>query len=305
MFKRFIIVFLVLVAFLLPAGHLLADGEVTLPKDRMFLGIYDPNADYDGVEMDVQEEFFHWTDIEGMRGFLGWSIHHDRYPILAIRADETFSGESSVLIETALRANDHIVMDLVNLIKEFAPQEIAVRWAYEMDLDGLNPWCQGKPTEFIAAYRHIVDLFRKNNVTNVKWMWSPAGNEGAPLYYPGDAYVDYVGFTLLASDAWDRQFHSPPQSFRRLIEIRMKVLASFGKPMVVAEFGIARPSQAQRKVWLAAALADLKSGRYPLLVGIVYLNFQNPQNPITRSNPDWRLTPENFWKPSDMPKLAK
>jgi mannan endo-1,4-beta-mannosidase len=50
---------------------------------------------------------------------------------------------------------------------------------------------------YIAAWQHIVGLFRAAGATNVKWVWAPGENayaKGAEMaYYPGSSWVDIVG----------------------------------------------------------------------------------------------------------------
>jgi len=62
---------------------------------------------------------------------------------------------------------------------------------------------------FVAAWRHIVQVFAQQGATNARWLWCPnvfppgaatPNNSGysrtsgtTALLYPGDAYVDYVG----------------------------------------------------------------------------------------------------------------
>ncbi|MEU6842553.1 glycosyl hydrolase [Streptomyces sp. NPDC046716] len=54
------------------------------------------------------------------------------------------------------------------------------------------------PRQYVAAWRHIHDTFAAAGATNVIWAWSPNVVEPMPdvrlkPYYPGDAYVDWVG----------------------------------------------------------------------------------------------------------------
>jgi hypothetical protein len=55
--------------------------------------------------------------------------------------------------------------------------------------------------DYIAAYRHVHDRFAQDGVTNVIWMFIVTGDlaPGPPAfasYYPGDEYVDWIGFDL-------------------------------------------------------------------------------------------------------------
>ncbi len=64
----------------------------------------------------------------------------------------------------------------------------------------LSSWSYD-PAGFIAAYRHIQSVFEQRGVTRAKvwWVFAPNGYSSGPYqirdYYPGDAYVDIVGFS--------------------------------------------------------------------------------------------------------------
>lgn len=71
---------------------------------------------------------------------------------------------------------------------------------YEMNAD-FNPY-SGDPANFILAYKRIQQIFTEEGVpeNSVAWVWSPNGTSspGTPeleYYYPGDEFVEYVGFT--------------------------------------------------------------------------------------------------------------
>ena len=83
------------------------------------------------------------------------------------------------------------------------PLRFLLRFAHEMNLRE-SAWWPGHTgqdaTAFVAAWRHVHDVFSEENVTNVEWVWAP-NYESNPLddwndrnnYYPGDDYVDWVG----------------------------------------------------------------------------------------------------------------
>ncbi len=58
--------------------------------------------------------------------------------------------------------------------------------------------------DYVNMWRHIVDLFRQHGANNVAWVWAPGVTDvgGTPFtaYYPGDAYVDWVGATLMSGN---------------------------------------------------------------------------------------------------------
>ncbi|MFJ9898748.1 glycoside hydrolase family 26 protein [Streptomyces sp. NPDC091280] len=69
------------------------------------------------------------------------------------------------------------------------------------------------PEQFVAAWRHIHDIFLDAGASNVIWAWSP--NIVNPVksvrlkpYYPGDAYVDWVGLVGYWTLGQDNAFSS-------------------------------------------------------------------------------------------------
>ncbi len=102
---------------------------------------------------------------------------------------------------------------------------ILIRFAHEMNGTWYPQW-SGDPAAYIAAWRHIHDLFVQNGATNVQWVWAPniwyqvsLATDGR-AYYPGDGYVDWVRSTATtirptAGKALPRCFSTPTRSSRR------------------------------------------------------------------------------------------
>jgi hypothetical protein len=77
-----------------------------------------------------------------------------------------------------------------------------VRLMYEMN-GWWEPWSpgvngNGGPQQFVAAWRHVVDIARAEGASNIRWVWAPnVDNDGLGVpfdaLYPGDGYVDWVG----------------------------------------------------------------------------------------------------------------
>ncbi|MEY9965991.1 mannan endo-1,4-beta-mannosidase [Streptacidiphilus sp. MAP12-16] len=93
---------------------------------------------------------------------------------------------------------------------------IAISFGHEMNGDWY-PWGRKGNTaaDFVNAWHHIHDLFEQAGATNVIWVWSPNIINPAPTvklapYYPGDAYVDWVGmigyYTLSGEKTFDTLF---------------------------------------------------------------------------------------------------
>ena len=72
---------------------------------------------------------------------------------------------------------------------------ILLRFGHEMNDPYRYPWGPQNNTkeEYIAAWRHVVERFRKNNANAVVWVWSPhVAYQYWETYYPGSDYVDWV-----------------------------------------------------------------------------------------------------------------
>jgi len=134
-------------------------------------------------------------------------------------------------------------------IREFA--ELAKEWGYpfflrfDAEMNGFwFPWSEGvngnKPGEYVAAWRHVHDIFTQVGVTNATWVWCPNVDftrNLTPLerLYPGDAYVDW---TCLDGFNWGKTHNSAGwQDFDEIFKTTYQRIARIApkKPMVIGE----------------------------------------------------------------------
>lgn len=79
-------------------------------------------------------------------------------------------------------------------------QPLMIRFGHEMNGDWY-PWAASvngnSPAQYVAAFRHVHDLFAAAGARNVKWVWSPNVQDGMPTalssVWPGASYVDAIG----------------------------------------------------------------------------------------------------------------
>lgn len=89
-----------------------------------------------------------------------------------------------------------------------------IRFAHEMNL-GSSLWGPGRegntPAIFVAAWRHVVSLFRKAGAVNAEFVWSPnvncQGHCPFTAFYPGNKWVDWVAldgynYAQVEGDRW-------------------------------------------------------------------------------------------------------
>jgi hypothetical protein len=161
---------------------------------------------------------------------------------------------------------------------------VIMRFAHEFDGTWF-PWGMGRfdntPATFVAAWQHIVDIFRGPGgvgADNVKFLWSPYG-ASAP-HWPGDAYVDYVGFTRFN---WGPPKTSTWRPLKDLLTSAVNNMTAItSKPIIVAETGSSNWSAGNKAAWIRDGYAAAYDN-FPSIKAIMYFN-------ITVTGYDWRLT---------------
>lgn len=110
-------------------------------------------------------------------------------------------------------------------------QEMNGSWAtWQRGVDGTTG------PRFVAAWRHMVRVFRRAGAGNVQWVWCPYVDNGElPFmqFYPGERWLDWValdGFNWGAPIAWQSFSDVFDRSYRKLAGIT-------SKPIMIAEIG--------------------------------------------------------------------
>lgn len=152
----------------------------------------------------------------------------------------------------------------------FAP-EMNGNW-YEWAVGGT------KPSVYVAAWRHIVNVFRAEHADNVIWVWTVNSIDAsrAPLrqWWPGASYVTWVGI--------DGYFYQPTDTFNSVFGTTIQEISSFtSKRVLIAETAIG-PNSAK-----VSQMNELFKGveRYHLL-GLVWFDQAQHKPPYHQ---DWRL----------------
>ena len=138
------------------------------------------------------------------------------------------------------------------------------------------------PERFRDAYRHIINLFRKEGVQNITWAFhvfppEEKSESNALLkkwnniknYYPGDNYIDWIGLSVYGAVEPNSEW----KSFTDIMDIAYPIITeiSADKPLAVFEFGVAEyPQLGNKTEWIKNALESLESGRYPRIKAISY-----------------------------------
>ena len=164
---------------------------------------------------------------------------------------------------------------------------ILVRFAHEMNDPYRYPWGPQNNTkeEYIAAWRHVVDRFRRAGTSNVVWVWSPhVAYDYWDLYYPGDAYVDWVATGVLNFGPiaqWSRWW-----TFAEIFGAKYPRLASFGKPIMIAELGSLAVG-GDRERWYRDAFESIPA-QYPAVKAVLFFHAHDDQT-VTYQKVDWTV----------------
>ncbi len=188
-------------------------------------------------------------------------------------------------LSIAQRKFDAYIKGWANQAKAFG-HPLIIRFAQEMDGKWM-PWQVGKfgnsAKNFIAAWRHIVNVFRTVGASNVRFLWSPFDPVNWSVnYYPGDNYVDYVGFTGLNWADKKRPWRSMLELYAQPVHVLAQITK---KPVIVAEAGTVNRSLAgvsRKPGWISAGYPAVYAA-YPSIAAIIYFDVKVPMQA------DWRL----------------
>ena len=144
-------------------------------------------------------------------------------------------------------------------------------------------WKHVTPAVYIAAWRHVVTVFRQAGAANVRWLWTVnvsdlGSNVPSPRvssvrqWYPGDQWVTWVGM--------DGYCYVSSQGFTNIFGATLHELRALtSRPVLISETAIA-PEAGQ-----AAKIPALFTGaRQAGVLGLVWFNLPgNRAWPLARS----------------------
>jgi beta-mannanase len=142
-------------------------------------------------------------------------------------------------------------------------------------MDGArNRHYAGSPASFIAAWKRIHTIFDRAGVTNVSWVWCPNAwgfaTGDAPKFYPGDAYVDWLGSDIYNVGTTQQYGTWQPMSARLQLSYNRLTALSPNKPIVLAEFGTVEQG-GDKGAWVRQAAVDLPR-LFPRVKAVVWFS---------------------------------
>jgi beta-mannanase len=159
---------------------------------------------------------------------------------------------------------------------------VLLRLAAEMNGDWL-PWSTGvngnRDGDYVAAWRHVRERFRRAGAANAAWVWNPiasyAGSTPLETLFPGEQQVDWLavdGYNWGATRAWGWQ------SYAGILAPTVAALRALdpGRPVMIAETGCA--PDPRKPAWVTSTL---DAARADGVDALVWFEFDKET--------DWRL----------------
>ncbi|HTT54261.1 MAG TPA: glycosyl hydrolase [Streptosporangiaceae bacterium] len=279
---------LVLIAIIVAVGRDLGSSAprapaIILPSaPRSYLGLYERGAttSYTGVNQFARAigrqpnlvSYYSGWGVPFQTGFAAAAVQHGAVPLVQI------DPESIPLSAIASGRYDSYLRAFADAVRSYQ-HPVVIGFGHEM-----NAWWYswGYPhasaQSFVAAWRHIVTVFRAQGAWNATWMWTinVIGLQQARTvrppgpWWPGSSYVTWVGI--------DGYYFEPSWTFAPLFGPTIKaVRALTHDPILISETAAGSTENQPAKI------ADLFAGtRAYGLLGFVWFNVNKEQN--------WRVT---------------
>ncbi len=174
--------------------------------------------------------------------------------------------------------------------------------------------------KYVNAWRHIYSLLKGQNgvgATNVLFYWcGDRGTGGYEAYFPGDAYVDYVGFDAYSGIGAQAHANLPALASPAI----NKLTSLSAKKIIIGELGINSHTKSNdpqglynpppfptfRKNWLSDGYNYLYNYTYqgdPRIAGVIYFNLLAEKGPNYSNN--WLLSNDfsNQANPDPVPEI--
>ncbi|RZU48394.1 glycosyl hydrolase family 26 [Krasilnikovia cinnamomea] len=178
-----------------------------------------------GRDQRIVNLFYDWTD-----------ILLSAAPELPARTVPMISWAGTKYADITSGASDALIARAARRVARYG-KPVMLRFAWEMN-GGWFEWGGAKngghSEGYVKSWRRIHKIFRDAGVRNASWVWSPNWNSSPTAawntpqsYYPGDAYVDWVGVS-----GYNLHRESPEALFDGIYQ-----LYAAKKPIVVTEVG--------------------------------------------------------------------
>jgi hypothetical protein len=263
-------------------SHTPATAHLAFPKPASYLGVYEkgPPQTYQPVAQ--------FAKAAGKRPNLigyysGWrqafersfaQTVHRHNAVTILQWDPTGASISGV----ATGHYDPYLRTFADSVRNFG-QPVVIGFGHEMNADWYSWGYRHVPAPtFVAAWRHIVTLFREQGADNVTWLWTinadRPGTGPIKSWWPGASYVDWIGI--------DGYYVRPSDDFATVFGGTIGHVRTFThKPVLLSETAVG-PAAGQ-----FSKIGNLFAGMHQFgTIGLVWFDIEQHDG---RYHQDWRI----------------
>jgi mannan endo-1,4-beta-mannosidase len=253
-----------------------------MPRLASYLGVYETGVPpaYDPVT-DFAATVGKAPNVVGY--YSGWAepfpaafaqLVHAHRAIPYVQIDPTLASVSAI----ATGAYDIYLRAYADSVRDFG-HAVVIGFGHEMNAPWY-PWGFGHvpPATFIAAWRHIVTLFRTQGADNVTWLWTVnqdrPGTGPVADWWPGSSYVTWVGI--------DGYYLRPADTFASVFGRTIDQVRIFSdKPILLSETSVSRTAGQFAKIGnLFAGIRNYRT------LGLVWFDIAQHGSLLHQ---DWRI----------------
>lgn len=185
----------------LSGGHGDPPRAPVAPAPIPYLGVFEPDAPGTYASVDVFGRavgrqpnlvlYYRGWGQHFDRGFADTAASHGATPF--VQLDPT----KVSLARIAHGAYDAYLTSFARQVAAFGGP-VVISFGHEMNGYWYSwGYTRASPADFVAAWRHIVTLFRSHGASNVRWLWdvNSKSRRTGPVHdwWPGERYVTWVG----------------------------------------------------------------------------------------------------------------
>lgn len=262
-----------------PAVH-----ETLAPRPASYLGVFEPGSPPSyGAIKGFAAMVKHQPNLAGY--YSGWAQRfnvsyatelHNHGLIPYVQIDPSFARVS----EIPAGAYDTYLKAYADSVRDYG-HAVVIGFGHEMNGSWYSwGYKNTSPAAFVAAWRHIVTVFRDEGADNVTWLWTVnqqerTGSQPIRAWWPGTNYVTWVGidgYYVRRSDTFSTVFGSTIKQVRDITS----------KPILLSETAVSL------KFTPFAKIEDLFNGlQNERMLGLVWFDVKQPANGAYHQ--DWRI----------------
>ena len=218
-----------------PAAHASLPAEL-----HAYLGVFEPGAPpgYDAIAGFAQAAG-RKPDLLGY--YTGWlqpfdtsfaQMLHTHGIIPYVQIDPTDASITAIAAGTY----DDYLRSYADSVSDFG-HAVVIGFGHEMNANWYSwGYTHVPPSTFVAAWQHIVTLFRAEGADNVTWLWTLQADEKGrtgPIasWWPGKQYVTWVGI--------DGYYYGPSDTFASVFGATIDQVRAFtSRPVLLSETAV-------------------------------------------------------------------